>query len=844
MDISWPELLDQHHRLITLETAIPDAFVVERYTGREAVCEGFRFEVDCLSASAFVELGSLLGRQMTLRLARADGGSRAWHGYVTQTHRLGADGGAARYRLTLDPWTALLRLRRNTLIFQDLDALQILQRLFADYPQACFRFDVTEPLRRRPICTQYRETDFDFCTRLLGEEGLAWRFEHRQDGDGSGEDREDRAGQARHTLVIYDAQADIPASQPETLRFARIDATEAEDAFSRFSERRQITATASTVSSWQHLSLQAVNASRDTGDETLPRLEVFEAGRDGLLADQAAAEQLAGLRLRALRAPARVFVADGSVRSLAEGESFSLSGHPDLSGGTFVVAAIEHEAANNLGSPLARLLDGTDIESGNYRNRLLAVPRDVPLVPVPPRRPTAPTAETAQVVGLENDTLTPTRDHQVRLQFYWQRGVRPCAGGLTDTGSSASPDGHAPGDETSGTWVRVAESVAGPNWGSDFTPRIGAEVLVEYLHGDIDQPVIIAQLYNGLLAPPYAAGVDADANHIGSLSGIQTQALDGSGHNRWVVDDAPGQTRQQLHSDLAASCLSVGYLIDQSGAYRGDLQGQGFHLQTSGWGLLRAPTGLLLSASAKANATSTQLDAQDAVGQLAGALDAAERLGTAAQGRVDTDANAAPRALHAQLDVQQDGRYGGAVGGQNATRPDGAPVERFASPVLLMEAPAPIAWTSPASIVGFAGQTWHLTAQSDAQLAAGATLALAAGQSAGLYAQTGAVNIAAAHGPVSLQAHTGTLEVLADQAVRVTATQERIDVLAQTQIVLQSGACVVTLCDGDITLACPGTFTVKGGEHAFLGGESAELDLALPDGIVQFEAQQSLDFSG
>ncbi|WP_435574604.1 phage baseplate assembly protein V [Alterluteimonas muca] len=94
----------------------------------------------------------------------------------------------------------------------------------------------------------------------------------------------------------------------------------------------------------------------------------------------------------------------------------------------------------------------------------------------------------------------------------------------------------------------VAEWLAGPNWGSHFLPRIGAEVLVEFLHGDIDQPRITGQLYNGDVAPPFAAGIDGGANHPGTLSGLHTRGHDGGGTQQWVIDDTPGQLRTRLHT--------------------------------------------------------------------------------------------------------------------------------------------------------------------------------------------------------------------------------------------------------------------------------------------------------
>ncbi|MEO5660069.1 MAG: type VI secretion system Vgr family protein, partial [Polaromonas sp.] len=163
--------LSQHARLIELETAqgsaLPDSLVVERFHGLEAVNALFRFEVDCLSVSTSLDLTQFIGEQLTLRVLLPTGGHRAWHGYCTEAAWLGADGGLARYRLTLSPFLAFLALRHDSFIFQDKDALGMVQELLADYPQAHVRFEVTQPLAKRAICTQYRESDLDFLSRIL-----------------------------------------------------------------------------------------------------------------------------------------------------------------------------------------------------------------------------------------------------------------------------------------------------------------------------------------------------------------------------------------------------------------------------------------------------------------------------------------------------------------------------------------------------------------------------------------------------------------------------------------------------------------------------------------------------
>lgn len=835
----------QRARLIQLGASRPgvpvDGLVVERFHGSEAVCAPFRFEVDVLSTSAFVDSGQLLGETLSLHLRRADGGMRDWHGLCAEVAPLGGDGGLARYRLTLAPWTEWLRHRRDARIFQDMDVRGVVETMLGDVGRATWRFDVTRRLPVHAITTQYRETDWDFLTRLLAESGLAWRYEHTQRGVGAGTDDSDPG----HTLVIFDADAELPS--PVRLRFHRADASEAEDSITALGERRELVPNRSVASSWHSERVEAVSSEAAAAHhDAIPTLEVYVQPRAGRFADPAHASEEATFRLDAARLRGWRLEGAGSARVLAAGQPISIAQHTRHGGATLVPLAVEHVGTNNLGSGITALLASPDLEHGSYRNRFVATPVEVPVAPLAADRPTVHGPQTARVVGLPDAAVTPSRDHQVRIQFAWQRGEHPNPGGL-------SAGSHAPGDHTSGTWVPVAEWLAGPNWGSHFLPRIGAEVLVEFLHGDIDQPRITGQLYNGDVAPPFAAGIDGGANHPGTLSGLHTRGHDGGGTQQWVIDDTPGQLRTRLHTTLADSRLELGYLIEHGDHHRGSLRGQGVELATAGWGNVHAAQGLLLSTTARPDGASTQMDMAEAVAQLKGAERTAEALhDTLRQQAVPgLDANERLVALREAVDPDVDGAYRGNVAGQPAMKPDGGgrqpgdePVERFAGARLIAESPESIAFVTPKSAIAYAGGAMHITVQNDAHIVAGHTTSWVSGQHTALYAHAGPIRAIAANGPISLQAHTGELELLADQSVTLTATDDRIDVLAQQKIVLQAGQSRVVLEGGDITFECPGEFTVKASQHPFRGGESGDLRLSLPDGLVKLEPDRMLDFSG
>lgn len=843
--------LSQHARLLTLATAqdsgLPEALAVEGFSGREAVNALFAFDIDALSTSTDLDLGLFIGEELTVGLLQPDGSRRMWHGLCTAASWLSADGGVARYRLRLEPALAMLALRRDSYIFQDKNVRDIVCELLADYPQVRFDFDISQELLPRAVCTQYRESDLDFFTRLLASEGLNWRFEHDQAQDGG----DSVHGQAKHRLVVFDSRAVAPpVLGGEVLRFHGVRATELDDAIDGFRARRRVQANGVAISSWDPAQLLAPGCEHvshlDAGE--LPSLQVFDGSGERIASERGAADGHSELMLQALELENKAFEGTGAVRRLAAGYGFYLSQHDRYPEGAnaFKVLSVWHEARNNFQTGIAGA-SSASVENDSYRNMFTCVREVVPLVPVEmtaPQRITAPGAQCALVVGLTDAIATTNRDHQVRIQFPWQRGARPNAGGMAH---NTDEQGCAPGNETSGTWVRVSEALAGPNWGTVFTPRIGTEVLVDFIEGDIDRPVIVAQLYNGSDLPPFSAGVDSGANHAGTLSGIHTRNFDGSGYNQWQIDDTTGQLRMRLASSVGVSQLNLGYLIHQEPgtSQRGAYRGSGFELRTDAWAVIRGGEGVLLSTRARpalgSSVTSTQMDVAEAVAQFKSAQELSTKLGEAAtqqKALFSKEALKAQAEFIEQIDPQAKGKYEGPVNGQPAFKAKpgsreldtSQPVEKFGLPIVLMDSAASINWATPASTVLYAGQHLHWTTQSDMHMTAGHTFSSVSGGATSLFTHSGGIQAIAANGPVSLQAHTDQLEILADKEVTVISVNDCIEIKAKEKIVLQAGESSITLEGGDITFACPGTFSVKGGQHLFDKGDSKSIQLdSLPD---------------
>ncbi|GAB3472092.1 type VI secretion system Vgr family protein [Massilia terrae] len=826
--------LAQHARLITIATSqrsgLPESLVVEQFTGREAVNEPFCFEVDALSVSTDLELARFIGEEMTIGLLQPDGSRRAWHGICTAASWLGADGGVARYRLRLEPALSLLGLRRDSHIFQDKDARGIVTELLSDYPLVRFEFDITQALAVRSICTQYRETDFEFFVRLLALEGLSWRFEHDPEDGGC------------HRLVIFDSMAQAPVSGG--VRFHGVRATETDDAIDEFRARRQVAANAVSISSWDPSKLTAPAAEQcshlNVGE--LPQLQVYDGSGERIASDSA--RHHSDLMLKALELENKVFEGAGAVRRMATGHAFELTQHERYPDGenAFTVLWVRHEARNNLQAAGIASAAPRAAEQGTYRNTFACVRDVVAIVPPQTSTPHASTAlgpQTALVVGLPDAMSTTTRDHQVKIQFAWQRGARPNPGGQAH---DTDRDGNAPGDDSSSTWVRVAEALAGPNWGTQFTPRIGTEVLVDFIEGDMDRPLIVAQLYTGSDLPPFSAGVDSNIGHAGVLSGIHSTSFDGSGFNQWQLDDTRAQLRTRLATSTASTQLNLGYLVDQlpGSAERGCYRGSGFELRTEAWAVVRGGEGVLLSTRARpslgSGVTSTQMEVAEAVSQMKGAQALDQVMSGAAaqqQALFSKDASQAQADFIEQIDPKAKGKYVGPVNGQQALKAKsgsrdldaGSPVEKFGASFVLMDSAANINWATPASTAIYAGQQLHWTSQSDVHVAAGYTLSSVAGNAASFFSHAGGIKVVAANGPVSLQAHTDQLEILADGEVTVISVNDSIEIAAKQKIVLQAGQSAITLDGGDIRFACPGNFSVKSGQHLFDGGSRHSANL-------------------
>ncbi|WP_454675418.1 type VI secretion system Vgr family protein [Achromobacter pestifer] len=864
--------VDQANRLLDLSTPLgTNKLVAETLTGAESLSGGgFRLDLTALSDDAHIPLKALLGQPVTLRLqtALSRDQPRLWHGHVTQATYQGANGGMARYGLTVEPWLAFLRQRHDSFAYQDRTVFDIVESIFADYKASgvlapLWRWDLRDraSYAKRSLTIQYRETDYAFVDRLLAEEGLFYWFEHEADG---------------HTLVIADHNGAFKPGPQASVRFARADVTETEDSIQAWSQRQRWQTNAVRLASWDYRGAQArpVSAQAASGKLANDR-DLVHNDYPGQYAyeDSAQGERLAHNALAALRVRQDCVEGAGTVRTLAPGQRFELTGHYQQDGQpAYVVIAMTHQARNNLDADLGRAVSEAEdtADEDFYRNRFtcIGINTEFRAATVDGHgarlhpKPTVFGAQTALVVGAEAPVLT-DRDHRIKVQFHWQRGK-------ASSSRLAHPSGdeNAPAKDELGTWVRVAEPVAGGDWGGHFVPRVGQEVLVEFLHGDIDRPVVVGALYNGEgaedaphnqvqagganatgNAPAWFAGGQAGHAHNVVMSGFKTQALADSGsgsggYNQLVQDDTPGQSRLTASTTQADSRLNLGHIKQQRDNERLEDLGHGAELSTQEAVAVRGGSGLLISADLRENADGAMLDSAEAAKQIKRAMEAATQLaGTAVRQKAilegDPETLPAQEALTHILDVVEST--------QDDVNTAGAKVAAYREPHIQVSAPSGIGQYTPGDAFLVAGKTFAQVAP-DVNWASSANLAVGVAAGAVLYTMGQAASggrpvkdpglrLHAAGGKLRLHSQDAKMTLTGEKAVTIASADASVTVQAAKRVLATAGGAYLRVEGGNIQLHAPGKVELKAGVHNWIGPQTSNAKLAFNDGSPLCEAR-------
>ena len=841
---SFASAFNQEQRLISLQlgdgAAWGQQLLPQRVTGSEGICQAYRYQIECLSSNGDLELKSLLGLPVVLSIANANGDAIERCGVVSQAQLLGSDGGFAQYSLTVEPPFALLRYRRTSRVFQDLSPVDIVKQVLAEHQAKnpvfasvqTLDFKLSGEYPPRSYCLQYREDDFVFLCRLMKESGLAWRFEHL-------------AGDSPQVqLVVFDDVFSIPEALEPIARFHRADVSEKSDSLTQWHSQRQIGSSSVSLASFDYKTTSTSHSLNDSaidqgegGQQIQSTLEYYDPQTHYYASDVDQFNNDAKLRQDAMDAQKKSFTGSGTLRSLQAGQWFRLEDHPahewdNAAQREFAITELKFTANNNFPADLTQqlglvapsLLAISAKDNAPYQADFTAQRRGQPVLrhlgEQEFTKPTSLGLQTATVVGPAGSEVHTDELGRIKIQWHWQR-------------TAEHPEFGANMDDKSSCWVRVAYPSAGAGFGHQFIPRVGQEVTVSFIEGDIDRPIVTGVTYNGSHSVPAFSGAGAlPANK--TLSGIKTKEHEGGQYGELLFDDTKDEVRTKLSSEHGKTQLNLGYLIHPRTDGKGEPRGEGFELRTDMQGAIRA-NGLLISTEAKGGASGKQLDHSPAQSQLESALALAQSLGETAthqladsietgdEGKtVEADNSAgstastghlyhhvhASKSLEAGSNTDKDGK---------SKSKDQAGQQK----IILLHGEDGVAITSPQSQTLSAGTNLDLVAQRDTNQTSGRRWIHNVGSHISLFVagvkDKVALKLIAAKGKIQLQAQNDDIEITADKNVKITACKESITVVAKNEILMTAGGGYIRIKDGDIEIHCPGAVTIKGASHEMSG---------------------------
>ncbi|CAD5200849.1 type VI secretion system tip protein TssI/VgrG [Pseudomonas sp. FEN] len=478
---------------------------VAAFTGHEALNQPFSFDLE-LVGDHDLDLQDLLHKQAFLRLCTSGAGI---HGQLYRVAQGPRGRRLTHYRVGLRPRLADLEHRINQRIFQHLSTPQIIARVLHDHALFSnhYRFHLSGHYPAREYCVQYRESDLQFIQRLCEEEGLHFHFQHDPDG---------------HTLVFGDDQTVFPGQPPRRYRKdTGLAATSA--AIKRFSVRLETrgTGVARRDYDFENPTRPQEQVSRS---EQQPDLEDYAFPALGI--DPQHRKQQTHRALERHRGTFRQALGQSDILALSSGHLLTLTEHPHTAwNALWLLTEVNHEGRQPqvLEELAATASTAEDFRQG-YRNSFRARPGDTPFRPAPSHpKPRIEGSQTAVVSGPAGEEIHCDAHGRVKVRFHWDRA--------------------ATHDDASSGWLRVASTWAGNGHAAVSIPRVGTEVLVSFLEGDPDQPLITGCLHHAVNRPPYELPAHKTRSVFKSRS-----SPGGGGFNELRIEDRKGQEQIYLHA--------------------------------------------------------------------------------------------------------------------------------------------------------------------------------------------------------------------------------------------------------------------------------------------------------
>ncbi len=506
----------QDSRQLSVATNLgKDFFLLKSVSGNDRLSGLFEYELEMLCDDPSVDPAEMIGQNVTFSIQRMDGERTYYNGYISRFWCEGTSDLATGYRATVVPWLWFLTQTTDCRIFQDRTTPEILETVFQDFGFASVNTaNVRGEYDKREYCVQYRESDFDFVSRMMEEEGIFY-FHHHENG--------------KHVLYLSDG----------TSAYSDLEEHEV-----IFPDPGHVKDYLSAILAWQHkyrfltgkvahtdYSFKAPKNDLMSNEPTrieIPMMKNLERyDYPGRFEATSGGRNFARVRMQEIEVDHDQVFGESSYVSFRTAGQFRVGTHrvPAEKGKVYVLSQVELNASVG-----GTYITGTGEGEFQFQNRFVAIPSDVVFRP----QRSTPTAvvegpQTAVIVGPKGEEIFTDEYGRVKVQFHWDR-----RGEL---------------NENSSCWIRVSQAHAGGGWGGIDLPRIGEEVIVDFLEGDPDKPIITGRVYNGKNQPPFAlpAGM--------TRSGMKSNTHKGSGSNEMSMDDTAGKeqirTNAQYNMDTA-----------------------------------------------------------------------------------------------------------------------------------------------------------------------------------------------------------------------------------------------------------------------------------------------------
>ena len=845
-------------RLSQGKQVLDDVLLVKRVTGNETLCGGLEYRLLCVSTHSDLPLKEFIALPVELQFVTDRRDVRAVCGIIAQAAAGQSDGALATYELVVRDSLALMEYRTNTRVFRNKNELDITEVILREWRQKnsvlakAFDVDwshVKGSYPAREFTMQHNESDAAFLRRLWKRRGIAWFI---RPSPASQSQSQNIPG---HALVLFDDAYTLPKNAAGTVRYHRDGSTEDSDTVTAWSPVRTLKPGNLSRQSWDHKQGRSMISNVPSRINQGMMGNQFGGSLDDYLVDVPHAgddyndyRQLGEMRMRRHEYESKCFYGESSVRALRVGEWIALTGHREIDTHPpkereFIVTRLDIDAENNLPktvdeqvkrlfalnrwdeTPYSNALQQASEERGmRYTNRFSCVRRGIPIVPeFDPRSDLPrPQLQSVIVIGPASQEVHCDEYGRVKVRF---PSTKP------EDHSHAQGAGASDSDLDS-AWVRVASTWASNHWGTITLPRVGDEVIVDFLGGDPDKPIIVAQVYGGTTKPP-------SFSHIGALpgnkylAGIKSKEVQGTRYNQLRLDDTPGQINAQLASQHGHSELNLGWLTHPRSDGKGEARGEGAELRSDCAVAVRGAQGVLITAAARQQASGKQLDRNELIGlidALQGVQQYLSELSTThhADGTDDKELTQ----LIAHLKRWE-------AGSNTEVGSPGA----GAQPVVALSAPAGVAVTSQDNIA--IGSQTHIDMVSigNTQLSVGKKLLARVSESISLFAHRLGIKLIAASGKLEMQTHGDDIEVTSAKRIVLTAADEIVLQAPKLRFVAQGAQ--VDLGGGTITQQSSGDHTIKSSKFAHIKpGSGSPPDVTLPKSELAHDQQTVLRWIG